>query len=222
MKKSLFLMPLAGLMLMGAGCMSARTVVAPTIPSTSTVSTSTVTQPSATSTAPVIVHADWKTDPIFGGLTFRHPGKIENLDPTSDEVKQGLKMRVALGTAVQNPGSKDVPERKLEVWKLNIGDERIAGCSTALVGKSGISSVQSVSTPSSLTYCLQKSSSAGAGNYYDSETYVLITSDGPYAFVFTTHSVQCMNYPNPAAQCVSFDEVRDNAIFREIVNTISR
>jgi hypothetical protein len=226
-------------MLAGAGCQSSTTIQVPTgvdtqVPGTpSTISTPPVvtsTAPIATSTKPVVkpavplpvgVHADWKTDPLFSGWTVQHPNTADKLDPASEEAKNGLILRVALGTAVQNPGKKSVPDRTMEVWKLKSGDVRLTECDSSLVGKQNIREVQPVTTNKNTVFCLQKSTSAGAGNLYNTQDYIFLTSDGPYVFNFTTHSVQCANFERPAEQCVAFDEKRDAALFSEIMGTVA-
>ncbi len=129
-------------------------------------------------------------------------------------------MTIDLGTAVQNPGTRSVPRRTLQVWRLSRNDAALEPCTDAQVGTQGVRSVRLVRNRARQSFCLRAAADAGAGNRYDSRTYTLPTANGGYSFAFTTHSVECLNFPRPQEQCVTFDEARDTALFAEIMGTL--
>lgn len=234
MKKGFVGIPLAALIFLGAGCQKTSVqpgsaVTAPTpittivTPSSTMPTVSSTTAYITSSTLPTVIQTDWQTDTLLSSWAIQHPSKADVLDPNSDDVKkEGLILRVNLGTAVENIGTRTVPVRKLEVRRVKRGDLRLEGCDPEVIGKQGITEVTTVATSLGTVLCLQKSTDAGAGNLFHTSDYLFFTSDGPYVFSFTTRSVQCVNFERPAEQCVAYDEARDTAIFPQIMGTLAR
>ncbi len=174
----------------------------------------------ASSTLPFVRHEDWNAT-LIADIRFSHPGTATPADPKSEEARQGLVTTIDLGTAIQDPGTKSVPKRTLKVRRLLRTDPLLAPCSENEVGQQGIRAVKMVRNRARQSFCVRSSADAGAGNLYDTRSYVLMTAAGGYEFAFTTHSVQCLNFPRPQEQCVPFEEVRDTALFEEIMGSLT-
>ncbi len=210
-------MALAGL---GAGCQPMPETPSDTPSSTlpGTVPTST-DMGGASSTLPFVRHEDWNLT-VLGDVRLYHPGTSTPPTPGSDEATRGLVATTDLGTAVEDPGTRSVPRRTMQIWRLSRNDAALEPCTDAQVGQQGIRSVRRVQNRDRQSFCLRSSSDAGAGNRYDTQTYTLQTANGGYSFAFTTHSVECQNFPRPEQQCLPFDEARDTALFGEIMGTL--
>lgn len=216
-----FFLPLALLVVvgLGAGCQPMPEMPS-MIPSSTLPGAPTSTGlGTASSTLPFVRHADWNIT-ILGDVRLYHPGTSTPATPGSDEATRGLIATVDLGTAVENPGTHSVPRRTMQIWRLSRNDGALEPCTDAQVGQRGIRAVRMVHNRARQSFCLRSSADAGAGNRYDTQTYTLPTANGGYSFVFTTHSVECLNFPRPQEQCVPFEGVRDTALFGEIMGTL--
>ncbi len=213
---ALALLVLAGL---GAGCQPMPETPS-TIPSSTLPGAPTSTGlDNASSTLPFVRHEDWNIT-ILGDVRLYHPGTSTPATPGSDEATRGLIVTVDLGTAVENPGTRSVPRRTMQIWRLSRNDAALEPCTDAQVGKQGIRAVRMVQNRARQSFCLRSAADAGAGNRFDTQTYTLQTANGGFSFVFTTRSVECQNFPRPEEQCLPFEEARDTALFGEIMGTL--
>ena len=237
MKRFFWLGSFALVATLGAGCSFVADDVSVAPDATSTVPTPVVTTtiPVATSTAPTTTSAniggsaatstlvdgrqqDWR-ESLFPEFVFFHPGTSTLIDPASPEAKQeGLVTQIELPTAVEKPGTRDVPKTILRVYRRAL----VGRCDPSLAGKNGITEIHSVGNEHGFMFCEESSSEGAAGNLYNTHRYTANIGNGAYVFAFVTHSVQCGNYPNPEAQCVSYNEARDTAIFDKIIGTVMK
>jgi hypothetical protein len=137
---------------------------------------------------------------------------------------ENLFVEAALGTAIQDPGTKSVPDRTMRVFILQRNDTRLNGCAFSELGwdsgraPSSTTGLRFGSSP--YVFCENREGDAAAGNRYNMKTYTTPFGANILAVEFVVHSVVCENFPNPAEQCVAFDEARDTAIDGQILATI--
>lgn len=74
-------------------------------------------------------------------------------------------------------------------------------------------------TLNGIAFCLNVEQDAAAEDYYNSFDYATKVGGAYAVFEFIVHSVNCLNYPQPATQCAAFDETRDTADFQGIAAT---
>jgi hypothetical protein len=137
---------------------------------------------------------------------------------------ENLVVEAALGTAVENPGTKSVPDRTLRVFTVTPNDARLNGCAFSELGwdsgrvPSSTIGLKFGSSP--YVFCENDEADAAAGNRYNMKTFTTPFGGNVLAVEFIVHSVVCENFPNPAAQCAAYDEARDTAIDGQILATI--
>ncbi|MBP7005549.1 hypothetical protein KBB27_00280 [Patescibacteria group bacterium] len=235
MKRTLLLVPLVMFAALGAGCSFTSddvpgnvntTTTIPTPVVTTTVPTTTSTTPTATSTnvgggsaTSTLVDGrqeEWR-ESLFSEFVFFYPGTSTHIDPESPEAKKdGLVTQIELPTAVENPGTRDVPKTILRVYRRAL----MTRCDASATGRAGVTEVHSIGNAYGVMFCAWSSSEGAAGNLYNTHEYRVNMGNGSYVFTFVTHSVQCANYPDPAAQCVAYSEERDTEIFNKILGTV--
>lgn len=214
MKK--FSFGIIALLLMGAGC--------PSLPWMSQTQTPPAhIPPSDAPTTPSIPKAPegWQTyENVVHGFVFSYPGDVAwgvggyNLSDTVASFD--------LGTQVSSTSAESVPTTELAIRTIPATDSRIRDCffseSRWPDEANGIKT--SHVTIGGRDVCLAVEQDAGAGNYYSSYAYGVKHDDEVIVLNFVVHSVNCLNYENPATQCVAFDEARDTKGFEEIVGTL--
>ncbi|MFZ2804414.1 MAG: hypothetical protein WA001_04275 [Patescibacteria group bacterium] len=208
MKKSFFVFGFA-LALFGAGCAwnpFAQPAPSPSGAASSTATGQTAWQAFSTSTVP---------------FTFSYPPYAKVL-PEADRAPDDV-FALDLGSRVASSSAQSVPEAQLHVKLLQATDPDMKNCFYSESGwPSGFAPTSSQHvTLNGAAFCLTVDEDAGAGNYYNSTDYATQVGSGYVVFEFVVHSVDCQNYPNPSAQCVAFDELRDTADFKSIIQTFS-
>ncbi len=192
------------LSLLGAGCMGAP--VAPPVP---------VKPVPPVTTAPEVPEfaKNWL---IYRsgqfGFSFRYPkASGQALQPK----------QIDLGTAVENPGKMDVPKSFMEVKLLASDDASLKNHYYALNGwGDGAPTDVRTETINGLTWYIHSEGDAGAGNYYNTISYVTLIGNTHVVLAFTNHSVACENYGDDwQTKCVKYDDARDTALFHKIVET---
>ena len=218
MKKTLLC--LAAVLLLGAGCTSSFpffTLAQQTqVPSPSP----TEVTPTPTSTPPT-VPAGWRTyENVLHGFSFSYPeGAVWNMGGYNlDDTPASFD----LGTQVTATSVQSVPTTELAVRIIPASDPRIKNCffSESRWPEDANGIVTSHLTLGGRDVCLAVEQDAGAGNYYSSYAYTIAHGDEYIVLNFVVHSVNCLNYEDPATQCVAFDEARDTKGFADIVGTL--
>jgi len=177
--------------------------------------------PSVPPISAVVVPGGWEvysnTSPNF---SFAYPK--DALAAKSDSFPDDL-ILVDFGLSVTNTRAISVPDRQLHVRVVAASSPNVKDCFYSESGwPSGYASMrQEKVTFNGAAFCLSVERDAGAGNYYDTYNYLTKTGDQYVLMNFVVHSVNCLNYDNPAEKCVDFDESRDTAIFADVMNTFS-
>lgn len=130
-------------------------------------------------------------------------------------------LSVDLGrTATTNTQAISIPDRQLHVRIVTENDKQIKNCFYSDGGwTDDYNPSQTHTTINGQDICVTTESDVGAGNYYHTYNYSALINNHYVVMSFIVHSVNCMNYDNPSVQCVDFDESRDTAIFKDIMNT---
>lgn len=197
--------------LLGAGCMPTAEISSsvPSVPIEPATATTTMETPSVPDFA-----KDWLsyTSRQFG-FSFAYPKAVSGRELQTKQID--------LGTAVENPGKKDVPTSWMELKLLRSDDTSLQNHYFALNGwPEGEQTDVHEEMVNGLTWYVHEEDDAGAGNYYHTVSYVTLIGYTHVVLVFTTHSVACENYGDDwEAQCVKFDEARDTALFHQIIET---
>lgn len=205
MKRLLSLFAMA--VLLGAGCAPAPTPEAPVLAPAPSVPVQ-VSEPEYAK--------DWLTYASRQfGFTFKYP---KHITPTDLEPRE-----IPLGTAVEDYGSKNVPVRWMKVLLLRSDDQDLKRHFYSPNGwgeGEDLGDANKIETIGGLTWYIHTESDAAAGNRYTTHSYVTTIGYTHVVLLFQVHSVACQNYGEDwQEKCVEFDESRDTALFRQIVET---
>lgn len=122
-------------------------------------------------------------------------------------------------TATPSTNEQTVPKAMLRVLAIPSNDSRIKNCFFSDQGWQQRQPTGTKTTIDGHEFCISKESDAGAGNFYNSTIYTVKHGQGYLVFLFVVHSLNCMNFPDPATQCLPFNEARDTAQFKGIIET---
>lgn len=204
------------LLLLGAGCPSL-----PWMPQTSTQPTPTPSEQVPTNPSIPKPPTGWETyENVVHGFAFSYPqDAIWGMGGyTLDDTVASFD----LGTKVASTTAQSVPTTELSIRTISAVDQRIKDCffSESRWPEEATGIKTSHLMIGGRDVCLTVEQDAGAGNYYSSYAYSVKHDDEFIVFNFVVHSVNCLNYEDPATQCVAFDEARDTKGFDEIVGTL--